>query len=76
MEYRQQQQQHSVSDSQVKIQPRLIIHGGAGNILRSNFPADKYAAYRASLLSIVSFSPSLSKSTPIQHIYPCFHHRS
>ncbi|KAJ4855797.1 asparaginase domain-containing protein [Trichoderma breve] len=51
MEYKQQ---HSVSDSQVKIQPRLIIHGGAGNILRSNFPADKYAAYRSSLLSIVS----------------------
>ncbi|KAL6699552.1 nucleophile aminohydrolase [Trichoderma pleuroticola] len=51
MEYRQQ---HAFSDSQVKIQPRLIIHGGAGNILRSNFPADKYAAYRSSLLSIVS----------------------
>ncbi|EHK26919.1 uncharacterized protein TRIVIDRAFT_85618 [Trichoderma virens Gv29-8] len=51
MEYRQQQ---PVSDSKVKIQPRLIIHGGAGNIRRSNFPADKYAAYRSSLLSIVS----------------------
>lgn len=65
MEYRQQR---SISDSQVKIQPRLIIHGGAGNILRSNFPADKYAAYRSSLLSIVSFSQSLSKSTPI-HVF-------
>ncbi|KAL7936371.1 nucleophile aminohydrolase [Trichoderma chlorosporum] len=51
MEYRQQPVS---SDSQVKIEPRLIIHGGAGNILRSNFPADKYAAYRSSLLSIVS----------------------
>lgn len=50
MEYRQQ----PVSDAQVRIQPRLIIHGGAGNILQSNFPADKYAAYRTSLLSIVS----------------------
>ncbi|KAL7941214.1 nucleophile aminohydrolase [Trichoderma barbatum] len=50
MEYRQQ----SVSDSQVKIKPRLIIHGGAGNINRNNFPAAEYAAYRSSLLSIVT----------------------
>lgn len=38
----------------VRIEPRLIIHGGAGNILRSNLPPEKYAAYRSSLLSIVS----------------------
>lgn len=37
-----------------KIQPRLIIHGGAGNIRRENYPSEKYAAYRNALLAIVS----------------------
>jgi L-asparaginase len=50
MEYRKQ----PVVEAGVHIQPRLIIHGGAGNIQRSNFPAEKYAAYRDALLSIVS----------------------
>ncbi|KAK2627856.1 hypothetical protein QTJ16_002502 [Diplocarpon rosae] len=36
------------------ILPRLIIHGGAGNILPSNLPPSKYAAYRESLLSILA----------------------
>ncbi|KAL7794338.1 nucleophile aminohydrolase [Trichoderma ceciliae] len=63
MEY----QQLLVSDAQVKIQPRLIIHGGAGNILRSNFPPEKYAAYRSSLLSIVSKTRDYMNSSDEKH---------
>jgi L-asparaginase len=37
-----------------KVRPRLIIHGGAGNIQPANLTPDKYAANRASLLTIVS----------------------
>lgn len=36
------------------IAPRLIIHGGAGNILPSNLPPAKYKAYHDSLLTILS----------------------
>lgn len=36
------------------ITPRLIIHGGAGNILPSNLPPPKYKAYHDSLLRILS----------------------
>lgn len=36
------------------ITPRLIIHGGAGNILPSNLPPQKYKAYHDSLLRILS----------------------
>lgn len=46
-----QKQDHAASKA--KIKPRLIIHGGAGNILRKNYPEDKYQAYRTALLSIV-----------------------
>ncbi|PTB65607.1 N-terminal nucleophile aminohydrolase [Trichoderma citrinoviride] len=61
MEYRKQR----VSEDGVSIQPRLIIHGGAGNILRSNFPAEKYAAYRSALLSIVIKTQAfMNSSTP------------
>jgi L-asparaginase len=38
------------------ITPRLVIHGGAGNILPSNLPLQKYNQYRASLLNILSAS--------------------
>ncbi|KAK4224008.1 L-asparaginase [Podospora fimiseda] len=37
-----------------KFQPRIIIHGGAGNITPANLPPDLYNQYRASLLTIVS----------------------
>jgi len=33
--------------------PRLIIHGGAGNITRTNLPPPAYLAYRTALLSIL-----------------------
>ncbi|KAG9230650.1 nucleophile aminohydrolase [Amylocarpus encephaloides] len=36
------------------ITPRLIIHGGAGNILPSNLPPPKYKAYHDSLLKILA----------------------
>lgn len=47
MEYKQQQPYSS------KNKPRLVIHGGAGNIVRHGFPASKYKQYRSALLSIV-----------------------
>ncbi|KAI0437796.1 L-asparaginase precursor [Xylaria telfairii] len=37
-----------------KVKPRVIIHGGAGNITRENMSADQYQAYRRSLLSIIT----------------------
>lgn len=55
MEY--QKQDHAIS--RVKIKPRLIIHGGAGNILRKNYPEAKYQEYRSALLSIVRPSASI-----------------
>ncbi|EGX94647.1 L-asparaginase precursor [Cordyceps militaris CM01] len=36
------------------VTPRLVIHGGAGNIVRHGFPVDKYEQYRTSLLKIVT----------------------
>jgi L-asparaginase len=36
------------------ITPRLIIHGGAGNILPSNLPPARYKLYHDSLLSILA----------------------
>jgi L-asparaginase len=46
MEYKEQ--------SSKGITPRLIIHGGAGNILPSNLPPLKYNAYHDSLLRILA----------------------
>ncbi|CAM1505725.1 Fc.00g113620.m01.CDS01 [Cosmosporella sp. VM-42] len=40
--------------TRIKFKPRLIIHGGAGNIQRRDFPPDKYREYRDSLLSVVT----------------------
>ena len=42
--------------------PRLIIHGGAGNITPASLPPDKYTAYREALLTIVRYIPL---ATPI-----------
>lgn len=47
MEYKQQ------PAASPQFQPRLIIHGGAGNIVRRGFPEEKYQAFRASLIRIV-----------------------
>lgn len=39
--------------SAYRLQPRLIIHGGAGNIIRDRMPPEEYEAYRHALLSVV-----------------------
>lgn len=49
MEYKRPQ-----SRKAPKIQPRLIIHGGAGNITPSNLPPELYKQYHNALLSTVS----------------------
>lgn len=49
MEYKPQP-----STTHVHVQPRLIIHGGAGNITPASLGPELYAAYRSSLLTIVS----------------------
>ncbi|KAJ4020303.1 hypothetical protein NW752_005411 [Fusarium irregulare] len=46
-EHRLQQQ------STPKVQPRLIIHGGAGNIHRNTYPPEKFQAYRRTLVEII-----------------------
>ncbi|CAG5142289.1 uncharacterized protein ALTATR162_LOCUS1123 [Alternaria atra] len=35
------------------VRPRIIIHGGAGNITRTSIPRDRYDEYRTSLLSML-----------------------
>lgn len=42
-----------------KIKPRIIIHGGAGNITRLNLSNESYLAYRSALLSILHSSHDL-----------------
>ncbi|KAI8625937.1 L-asparaginase precursor [Xylariaceae sp. FL1651] len=37
-----------------KVKPRLIIHGGAGNIKRESLDPEQYQRYRQALLSIVT----------------------
>ncbi|KAH9999719.1 N-terminal nucleophile aminohydrolase [Xylariaceae sp. FL0662B] len=55
MEYRR-------PSSGLSIKPRLIIHGGAGNITPEKLGADKYARYREALLMIVSRTNSYMNS--------------
>jgi L-asparaginase len=47
------------SNSEPHITPRIIIHGGAGNISRGNLPRSSYEAYKASLLSVLSSTQDL-----------------
>lgn len=42
-----------------KTTPRIIIHGGAGNISRANLTKDAYQAYRSALLSVLQSSYAL-----------------
>lgn len=44
-----------------KITPRLIIHGGAGNIKPANLTPERYKEYRDALLAIVR--PAASPTT-------------
>lgn len=50
MEYNIKQQQQAAPS----IKPRLIIHGGAGNIKPTNLTPERYQAVRKSLLAMVS----------------------
>jgi L-asparaginase len=53
---------HNTASSPFK--PRLIIHGGAGNIQPHNIPPKIYESYRTSLLSIASLRlPQLDTQT-------------
>ena len=40
--------------SRPMIEPRIIIHGGAGNITRDNLPPRSYEAYQRSLLHVLA----------------------
>ncbi|KAF2680828.1 L-asparaginase precursor [Lentithecium fluviatile CBS 122367] len=42
--------------SQPQIRPRIIIHGGAGNITRQSISKDRYDAYQTSLRKILASS--------------------
>ncbi|KAI1141742.1 N-terminal nucleophile aminohydrolase [Hypoxylon sp. FL0543] len=60
MEYKQQQPRQI--ETQVK--PRLIIHGGAGNITPEKLGPGKYEQYRHALLTIVSKTDAYMR-TPV-----------
>ncbi|KAJ4305967.1 hypothetical protein N0V88_000757 [Collariella sp. IMI 366227] len=51
MEYKPQPQD---APPRGKIQPRLIIHGGAGNITPATLTPDRYQKFRSALLTIVT----------------------
>ena len=44
---------------QKKTKPRIIVHGGAGNITRTNLPPSSYAKYSSFLLSTLHSAHSL-----------------
>jgi L-asparaginase len=45
--------------SQVKVMPRIIIHGGAGNFTRQTVSKEKYDAYQTSLRTILTSAAGL-----------------
>lgn len=47
---------HASVKAQARVTPRIIIHGGAGNISRKTISKEKYEAYQASLLRILGSS--------------------
>lgn len=57
MEYKRPQ-----PTSRPKIKPRLIIHGGAGNIKPTNLTPERYQAVRKSMLGMVSSVQPCSRS--------------
>jgi L-asparaginase len=53
-------EKHAASASaNLHIKPRIIIHGGAGNLSRTSIPRDRYDEYRTSLLSILEKTEKL-----------------
>ncbi|KAK1572782.1 asparaginase [Colletotrichum navitas] len=61
MEYKRQP---PAAAAAVKVKPRLIIHGGAGNIKPSNLAPPEYEAYRRALLTIIG-KTSAYQTTPL-----------
>lgn len=51
MQYKSSQLQ---SQTRTKMKPRIIIHGGAGNIRHDTVTPEKYAVYRGALLTIIT----------------------
>lgn len=49
----------TASDAPGHIKPRIIIHGGAGNISPTNLPPPLYEAHRQALLKILSSTATL-----------------
>ncbi|KAM0342792.1 hypothetical protein ACHAPU_009156 [Fusarium lateritium] len=43
-----------IDQSTPRVKPRLIIHGGAGNIQRDTYPPEQFQAYRKALIDIVT----------------------
>ena len=41
------------------IQPRVIIHGGAGNLTRKNIPSEAYKSYRDALFEVIESANDL-----------------
>lgn len=50
-----------------KVKPRLIIHGGAGNIKPTNLTPERYQAVRKSLLGMVSGQISMIPGGRTRH---------
>ncbi|KAI5459288.1 nucleophile aminohydrolase [Mariannaea sp. PMI_226] len=63
--------EYKAQDQSPRVKPRLIIHGGAGNIRRESYSGEMYRAYRDALISIVTKTnqymttpaPTLEKSS-------------
>ncbi|KAM3453528.1 hypothetical protein MY3296_003759 [Beauveria thailandica] len=45
------------------VTPRIVIHGGAGNIVRHGFPVNKYEQYRTALLGIITSTHAYMTTT-------------
>ncbi|MCJ1281886.1 hypothetical protein MMC26_001209 [Xylographa opegraphella] len=52
----------SSTHSEPNSRPRIIIHGGAGNITRANLPPSAWSLYRTSLLHILRVTSALLAS--------------
>lgn len=59
--------QFGPQESKVLIQPRIIIHGGAGNILPTNLPPAKYVAFASALLRILGQAHAFLTSPDSKH---------
>ncbi|KAI7261955.1 N-terminal nucleophile aminohydrolase, partial [Hortaea werneckii] len=55
---------HPMNEKPPPIRPRIIIHGGAGNITPSNLPPNLYTTYRHALLKILHSASSQLHTNP------------